>query len=397
MRRSAVRAAGVLAFAASNALLVAGDNTTCPGPLLDWYMNYVGETPCMTYQRLRQLCDAKYTVPLFRKTAPGDQCDTQFSACCCNSVAWSLSMLCMNCQEHAVSNGSGSIEAPVGGYYKYRFANATSHTGYCGDGSNGTLPSQVQSAVCNSNIKIADWLYPDYFPDGSWFYTNFMNQAQLNQTSSNNNTFTHCNSTNLANNSSSSSSLPSATSQSQGTTSSAPASSVTTGTVAGAVKSSSSNTGAIAGGTVGGVLGLLLILLGVAVFMRKRKAAANVVAGARSGDVPPLTAVEQPRAPNQHGVVPYDVPEAYPYAVLGRPISGKHGIFSPPSATNLTSATSASGTMHTRTDSTSNMSSDMRQTNTFTMPVVLEPEQDAGRLTALRPPPAYRSSWDDRG
>ncbi|KZT66678.1 hypothetical protein DAEQUDRAFT_674546 [Daedalea quercina L-15889] len=143
-------------------LAVAGDNTTCPGPLLDWYTEYVGETPCMTYQRLRQLCDPQYTVPLFRNTAPGDNCNSEVSACCCNSVAWSLSMLCMNCQEHAVANGTSSIEA--GAHKSQHLIKAIAATATTERG----LSTQVQSAVCNSDIKIADWLYPLYWGDGSW-------------------------------------------------------------------------------------------------------------------------------------------------------------------------------------------------------------------------------------
>lgn len=46
MLRSTVRVAGALALIASNVLVVAGDNTTCPGDLLDWYTDIVGETPC---------------------------------------------------------------------------------------------------------------------------------------------------------------------------------------------------------------------------------------------------------------------------------------------------------------------------------------------------------------
>ena len=34
-------------------------NTTCLTDEMDWYTNVVGETPCRTYERLRQLCDAQ--------------------------------------------------------------------------------------------------------------------------------------------------------------------------------------------------------------------------------------------------------------------------------------------------------------------------------------------------
>lgn len=51
---------------------------------------------------------------------------------------------------------------------------------------------------------------------------------------------------------------------------------------------------------------------------------------------------------------------------------------------------------HAGTESVSAMSSSDAQGTVYATPAVLEPEEDAGRLTALRPPPAYRSSWDDR-
>lgn len=31
-----------------------------------------------------------------------------------------------------------------------------------------SLPDQVQNAVCNSGLKIADWLYPVYWTNGAW-------------------------------------------------------------------------------------------------------------------------------------------------------------------------------------------------------------------------------------
>ncbi|KAG1748046.1 hypothetical protein EDB19DRAFT_1683667 [Suillus lakei] len=32
-------------------------NTTCAGNMTQWYTDAVGETACMTYQRLRQICN----------------------------------------------------------------------------------------------------------------------------------------------------------------------------------------------------------------------------------------------------------------------------------------------------------------------------------------------------
>jgi hypothetical protein len=100
---------------------VAGDFTVCPTNQTDWYFAQVGETPCTTYQRLRQICDDRcaYRPPRpersradsrpcadiacvyidqvgnFSATAPGDTCNSEVNTCCCNSIAWALSMLCL--------------------------------------------------------------------------------------------------------------------------------------------------------------------------------------------------------------------------------------------------------------------------------------------------------------
>ncbi|TBU23794.1 hypothetical protein BD311DRAFT_673192 [Dichomitus squalens] len=66
-------------------------NTTCASSQLDWYTDMVGESPCVTYQRLRQICNQDYQVPNFKSSVPGDLCDDEV-------VAYQLSMLCMNCQ-----------------------------------------------------------------------------------------------------------------------------------------------------------------------------------------------------------------------------------------------------------------------------------------------------------
>ncbi|KAI0689944.1 hypothetical protein C8T65DRAFT_103091 [Cerioporus squamosus] len=72
-------------------------NTDCRSSELDWYTKYVGETPCMSFQRLLQICDNSYQVPLMT-SAPGTTCSQSIPYCCCNSIAYGLSILCANCQ-----------------------------------------------------------------------------------------------------------------------------------------------------------------------------------------------------------------------------------------------------------------------------------------------------------
>jgi hypothetical protein len=49
-------ALGMLAGACSAG---APHTTACATDQLDWYTSVVGETPCRTYERLRQTCDAR--------------------------------------------------------------------------------------------------------------------------------------------------------------------------------------------------------------------------------------------------------------------------------------------------------------------------------------------------
>ncbi|KAH7908966.1 hypothetical protein BJ138DRAFT_282285 [Hygrophoropsis aurantiaca] len=136
-------------------------NTTCLSSQLDWYTDAVGESPCMTYQRLRQICDADYEVPSFRPNTPGDNCDSQNSDCCCNSVSFALSMLCMNCQQDAANDPDG-IDAGNGAYWDYL-------SGTCSQGLNYTLPAEVQTAVCSQGIKISTYIYQRAFwSTGAW-------------------------------------------------------------------------------------------------------------------------------------------------------------------------------------------------------------------------------------
>ncbi|KAJ8595086.1 hypothetical protein M405DRAFT_403822 [Rhizopogon salebrosus TDB-379] len=155
---------GLLILYYAGVVLAAGD-TTCLSSQLDWYTSAVGETPCMTYQRLRQICNNNYVVGNFAATTPGDHCADQVSDCCCNSVAFALSMLCMNCQEDAVPGDVIGIDAPAGTYTAY----LNNSGSVCSPITNQSLPTTVQQAVCNLNIKIDNFLYNrSYWSDGSW-------------------------------------------------------------------------------------------------------------------------------------------------------------------------------------------------------------------------------------
>ncbi|KDQ49994.1 hypothetical protein JAAARDRAFT_63400 [Jaapia argillacea MUCL 33604] len=243
---------------------VLAGNTTCASNQLDWYTSVVGETPCMTYQRLRQICNPQYQVPSFRPLTPGDNCDDQLKDCCCNSIAWALSMLCMNCQQDLPGGSPSGIDAGVTAYALYRTQTDGS---FCSPNTNQSLPTNIQAAVCNENIKLDNFLYSLFWTDGSCVYTE--DTGNSDHIANNNNTFTHCpneivSSTHPPTSNSTSTSAPSRTSSSPptlGASSSASQSPVPP-----------SNTGPIVGGVVGGLVGLIaLISVGVLVWYRRRR------------------------------------------------------------------------------------------------------------------------------
>ncbi|GAW06418.1 hypothetical protein LENED_008346 [Lentinula edodes] len=150
------------------ALLAKADgDVACTGTGLNWYINMVGESPCTTYERLRQICNPSYQVGTMNVNTPPDACDEQVADCCCNSVAFTLSMLCLNCQQGGSGNG---IDAGKGAYQLY-LQGSRSPGQWCSPITNTSLPNNIDTAVCDRNIKIIDDIRTGLFwSDGSWFY-----------------------------------------------------------------------------------------------------------------------------------------------------------------------------------------------------------------------------------
>ncbi|RPD56168.1 hypothetical protein L227DRAFT_288283 [Lentinus tigrinus ALCF2SS1-6] len=223
----------------------AADYLKCASAQLDWYTDAVGETPCETYQQLRQICNPSYTVPKFFPNTPGDSCDDQVSSCCCNTVAFVLSMLCMNCQ-YDTQLGEVGIDAGKGAYSLY--------AGNCHPrAANKTLPNDIQQAVCNKAIKIDRNIYDVFWTTEDWFYVWSKENMVKDLAATNNNTFTKCASTTkndtVSTTQSVSDSITASTMDSSSTTAPAAASSSSS--------SSSSKVGPIVGGVVGGVGGAI--------------------------------------------------------------------------------------------------------------------------------------------
>ncbi|KAJ6481009.1 hypothetical protein C8R45DRAFT_1100574 [Mycena sanguinolenta] len=260
-----------LLLCAATAGRVAADNLSCNGTGMDWYINMVGETPCQTYQSLRQICNSNYRVGVQNVNTPPDGCTDQVSECCCNTIAFSLSMLCLNCQQD-IGTGNG-FDAGVGAYDDY--------LGSCSNPESFKLPTDIQTAVCNENLKIDDYIYSNGWSNGAWFYIFTSETMQKDNIVANNNSFTHCASTTLNTTSAPGSSVsPTSTTKSSLSSSSAQTSSsssasanlpiITTKTLA---------PGAIAGIAVGALIIALAVAAALWWFCHDRKRHARDMRG----------------------------------------------------------------------------------------------------------------------
>ncbi|KAK0457443.1 uncharacterized protein EV420DRAFT_493956 [Desarmillaria tabescens] len=78
---------------------------------------------------------------------------------------------------------------------------------FCSPNTNKSLTNDIQTAVCNNELKIHDNFYDGLFwNDGSWFYTWTRKRMETTNAYNGNNSFTHCASTTV--NTSKSSSKP---------------------------------------------------------------------------------------------------------------------------------------------------------------------------------------------
>ncbi|KAF5393038.1 hypothetical protein D9757_001122 [Collybiopsis confluens] len=261
-------------FATANA----EGNVTCAGPALDWYTTRVGETPCKTYERLRQICNPQFEVGAMNTALPPDGCNEQLSECCCHSIAFSLSMLCLNCQQN-IGTGSG-FDAGNGVYQRY--LQGIRQSGTCSPVQNLSLPVVIQSAVCNNEIKIFNNLYGLFWTSGSCkilegidlVRANFVDSIYTYETittsiaSTDNDAFTRCNSTTV--NASSSSDI--ITVESTVTLTLLPAISTHASSNGDTLPPRSSLSGAAISGIVAGAVGglIVLVVLGLLAWNRKK-------------------------------------------------------------------------------------------------------------------------------
>ncbi|KAL0954946.1 hypothetical protein HGRIS_003879 [Hohenbuehelia grisea] len=148
------------------------DKTKCVSSAVDWFTNFTGETPCRTYERVRQICNSNFRVGTMNSNATdgqsADVCNDEVADCCCNSVAFTLSTLCMTCQYGNGPDGDGRNAVP-GAYQSY--LTNRGENDFCSPITNRSFTPQVQAAVCDAKIKIPDYLYPFFWSDGSCVFS----------------------------------------------------------------------------------------------------------------------------------------------------------------------------------------------------------------------------------
>ncbi|EED81007.1 predicted protein [Postia placenta Mad-698-R] len=330
-------------------LVLASNTTTCASSALDWYTDAVGETP---------------STPSLR---PG------------------------GCQQNTKGNDGGDVDASPGAYFQYR---NISKFGYCGGGTNQSLPAQVQSAVCNTGIRLDNFLYELFWDDGACTHTR--EQAQLDQAQLDNNTFTHCPNATTTSASSQTAAVSTGSGSSQTRTTAAPS-----GSVAGTTSSSRSvDTGAIVGGAVGGAAGLIVLAL-VAFFVWYRRLRAPVQAGipapvtqgmVYSGGSRPETVSAALLIANaalpDNTAAPNLTPKRRPVPTMPDPssYSSSSDYVAVPNTSHVAGSSNSSDVPNSHIASPSDLVS------------ALQRDYDAGPITIAkpsspRPPPAYRSSW----
>ncbi|EED78677.1 predicted protein [Postia placenta Mad-698-R] len=344
-------------------------------------------------------------VPQMSREPPADHCYDNNSTCCCNSISFALSMLCLklyvllSCQW--LAKDGASIDASSGAYYQYRWGDDVT---YCGDGTNQSLPVTVQTSVCESGMRLDDALYTMFWADGSC--TSFRNQWSLDDITHGNGTFTHC-----GNNSEAPLSTPS---------------SVAPGTRADTIRHASTSTAALSttttqayassgapytvhkvnkGAIVGSIVGAGLALLAFCAVLRMRRQKTNT-----------RTPYDRPSMMKRETVPlsPYSAPlvqlgTAEDSRVPTQPASkARMGLQSNEHVLSHAVAASGSGSQADMdattmtplyTEDEDNVADDLHngervECALFTLGT-LEPVEDAGQVDTeeFPPPPAYRSSW----
>lgn len=196
---------------------------------------------------------------------PPDHCDEQVGDCCCNSIAFTLSMLCLNCQQ-GVRRNDGFDAAP-GTYQRYLRKSTEEGSPTCSPARNRILPAVVQRGVCNEDIKLLNSFYGEgpFWEDGAWFYVFTSQSATLTLNANPDAIYGQCS---LRSNGTSTTTIT--------TTTDIGSSPIESSFASPEPQSASrNNTPRIAGGIVGGIIALLGVLFLVLWALRRRSRGAG--------------------------------------------------------------------------------------------------------------------------
>ncbi|OJA15504.1 hypothetical protein AZE42_08252 [Rhizopogon vesiculosus] len=282
-------------------------------------------------------------------------------------------MLCLNCQWDVDGGPTSGIDADVGAYTAYRTLGSPSGQ-FCTPGTNQSFSSDIQSAVCNEGIKIADFLYNLYWDAGSWFYEFTMDAALKDKAASNNNMYNHCNSTTSTTSTASSLSTSTTSAPSQTTTAASPGS------------AQNSNVPTIVGAVIGGIA---VLVFAAAISLCWRRHLRKVASASLD--------VNRPHAPAMEAISPYTVSGStsrnqssygYEYAhTQGHLPTSRNPLIPPPTASLATTAGEngrSSDFLWNRNSSTSAL----RHEDVMAVPTL--DRSWSGRL-----PPAYENVWEN--
>ncbi|KAI0373860.1 hypothetical protein BV20DRAFT_679485 [Pilatotrama ljubarskyi] len=141
--------------------------SSCPSKHVGWYTGLAHETPCKTYETLLQQCNDQTATPDLSALPSVDICAPPFKLCCCNSAAYILSMLCLNCNV-TTSNTIRPINSTVADLP------STVYFANCSQTRNGSDQAHAKSLLANitktahiESTKL-DFLLQSLPPDGSW-------------------------------------------------------------------------------------------------------------------------------------------------------------------------------------------------------------------------------------
>ncbi|KAK0466420.1 uncharacterized protein EV420DRAFT_1511561 [Desarmillaria tabescens] len=211
-------------FATFSSLKVLAIDATCSNTAYDWAFNSLSQSPCQIATDLGEVCDSSFSIPALPSGSVyrGPSGGASRMECRCNTVYYSLLSVCADCQGGGVTIWS------------------------------------TYSINCTSKYNIFPHDIPSDTAVPHWAYLELLSNGTVNMAAAETDTGAEATAT--------------ATSSSASVT---PTSSVASGPETTSTSASSESSkdlaGAIAGGVVGGLLGVGAIMIGIILFVLRRR------------------------------------------------------------------------------------------------------------------------------